>query len=58
LRAPTTRAAASAENPEAISTATPPAKSSVPPSKRKPPPKTQWARTGYTAIDHTAMKTR
>ena len=35
-----------AENPEAISTGTPPAKSSVPPSASQPPPQTQCAMTG------------
>jgi hypothetical protein len=45
LRAPTTSAAARAEKPEAISTGTPPAKSSVPPEISQPPPKAQWAST-------------
>jgi hypothetical protein len=45
LRAPTTSAAASAEKPDAISTAMPPAKSSVPLAISQPPPKPQCAST-------------
>jgi hypothetical protein len=56
LRERTTSAAASALNPDAISTGTPPAKSSVPCSCSHPPPHTQWASTEKTRIDHRAAK--
>jgi hypothetical protein len=39
-------AAATAEKPDAISTAMPPAKSRVPPSISQPFPNPQWASTG------------